>query len=242
MVVQGAETHVAATYDGESITIYVNGNPISTTPAFLEAGPIESTTRDFDNPDYALGIGNQSVRDRPFNGLIDEVAFYPAALSDERVLAHYQSQFVIFQYAAKFVCGPSKGQVVAPGQYFTAINVHNPTYAPVHLRAKLAVALPGLKPGPVSGFVDAILGPDEALEIDCPDIFNPKIFPHAPAKAEFLKGFVVIESEVELDVVAVYTAAGRERQVESMHTERVPARSRKAGASEASVDFEPQRA
>jgi hypothetical protein len=54
-----------------------------------------------------------------------------------------------------------------------------------------------------------------------------------------LKGFVVIESEVELDVVAVYTAAGSDRQVETIHTERVPARSRKAGASQVCVDFEP---
>ena len=37
---------------------------------------------------------------------------------------------------------------------------------------KIAVALPGLKPGPVSKFYDAKLGPDEALEIDCPDIFK----------------------------------------------------------------------
>ncbi len=246
VVEKGVEAHVAATYDGRYIRIYVNGDKKKE----MDLGPNNGaeSERELDNkpppnPESNLGIGNESVRDRPFNGLIDEVAIYPAALSDERVLAHYQAQFVrvIFQYAAKFVCGTSKGQVVAPGQYFTAINVHNPTYAPVRLRAKLAVALPGLKPGPVSGFVKATLGPDEALEIDCPDIFNPKIFPHTPAKAEFLKGFVVIESEVELAVVAVYTAAGSERQVESIHTERVPARSRKAGASEASVGFEPPR-
>ena len=54
-----------------------------------------------------------------------------------------------------------------------------------------------------------------------------------------MKGFVVIESETELDVVAVYTAAGRDGQVETLHTERVPARSRKAGAREVCVIFEP---
>jgi subtilase family serine protease len=37
----------------------------------------------------------------------------------------------------------------------------------------------------------------------------------------FLKGFVVIESPLELDVVAVYTAAGREGFVQTLHTERV---------------------
>ena len=116
---------------------------------------------------------------------------------------------------------------MAPGLYFTAVNVHNPTYTTIRFLLKIAVALPGLKPGPVSKFYDAKLGPDEALEIDSPDIFKL-----AEAKADFLKGFVVIESEVELDVVAVYTAAGSEGQVETLHTERVPPRRRKVGASE----------
>ena len=39
-----------------------------------------------------------------------------------------------------------------------------------------------------------------------------------------LKGFVVIESDVELDVVAVYTAAGDSGQVQTLHMERVPPR------------------
>jgi hypothetical protein len=46
---------------------------------------------------------------------------------------------------------------------------------------------------------------------------------------------VFIESEVELDVVAGYTAAGRNEQVETLHTERAPPRPRKAGAGEVSV-------
>lgn len=44
----------------------------------------------------------------------------------------------------------------------------------------------------------------------------------AQNKSLLLKGFVVIESPLELDVVAVYTAGGA--QVETLHTERVPAR------------------
>jgi hypothetical protein len=235
----GAETHIAITYNGDVIRIYLNGVLDSETHAPGAISPKPPTPLNL--IESGVGIGNQTQRDRPFNGLIDEVALYPTALSAERVLAHYQAQFaerVIFQYAAKFVCGKSAGEVVAPGVYFTAINVHNPTYAPVHLRAKVAVALPGLKPGPVSAFYNASLGPDEALEIDCPDIFNPHIFKHAGTKADFLKGFVVIESEVELDVVAVYTAAGREGGVETLDTERVPARRRAAGANQVCVDFE----
>jgi hypothetical protein len=131
---------------------------------------------------------------------------------------------IIFQYAVKFVCGKSDGKVVAPGQYWTAINVHNPAYQRVRFRAKVAVALPHLDAGPVSPFFDAKLGPDEALEIDCEDIFR-----RAHTDADFLKGFVVIQSHEELDVVAVYTAAGRDAQVETFHTERVSPRRLQVG-------------
>ncbi|QRN98948.1 hypothetical protein JRI60_07930 [Archangium violaceum] len=150
------------------------------------------------------------------------------------VLTDGPMERVTFQYAAKFVCGKSDGEVVAPGTYFTAVNVHNPTSTTIRFSVKVAVGLPGLKPGPVSKFHDARLGPDEALEIDTRDIF--KI---ATTRGDFLKGFVVIQSETELDVVAVYTAAGREGQVETLHTERVGPRSLKAGAGHACVDFEP---
>jgi hypothetical protein len=234
VVAQGVETHIVATYDGNVIRIYINGVFDSETRAPGSISPKPPTAANL--IESGVGIGNQTLRHRPFKGLIDEVALYPTALSAERVLAHYQSQFaerVIFQYPVKFVCGKSAGKVVAPGSYFTAINVHNPTDTTIRFRLKVAVALPGLTPGPVSEFHDAKLGPDEALEIDCPDIFKL-----AKAEAGFLKGFVVIESEVELDVVAVYTAAGRNEQVETLHTERVPPRHRKTGSRQVCVDFE----
>jgi hypothetical protein len=131
---------------------------------------------------------------------------------------------IIFQYAVKFICGKSGGEVVAPGTYFTAINVHNPTATTIVFRKKVAIALPGEQPGRVSDFFDAKLGPDEALEIDCPDIMR-----HADTSADFLKGFVILESDVELDVVAVYTAAGASGQVETLHTERVVPRRQEVG-------------
>ena len=70
-----------------------------------------------------------------------------------------------FQYAAKFICGKPDTPVLAPGTYFTAINVHNPGREGVHFRKKIAVALPSEKAGPVSRFFEARLGPDEALEM-----------------------------------------------------------------------------
>ena len=171
----------------------------------------------------------------------------PMRYADDSVISSAKLELIqespAFQYAAKFVCGKSEGKVVAPGVYFTAVNVHNPTYTTVRFRIKIAVALPGLEPGPVSKFFDAKLGPDQALEIDCPDIFK-----YAKTEADFLKGFVVIETDVELDVVAVYTAAGRDGEVATLHTERVPARRQGAPCkpdtipvpgSVACVDFEP---
>ncbi|HHS83845.1 MAG TPA: hypothetical protein ENK38_02835 [Gammaproteobacteria bacterium] len=135
---------------------------------------------------------------------------------------------ITYQYAVKFVCGESKGDVVAPGVYWTAINVHNPTYSKIGFRKKIAIALPGEKPGCVTDFSVCRLGPDEALEIDCKDIFRHVKEAQCKIKGRFLKGFVVIESDVELDVVAVYTAAGRDKQVETFHTERVSPRRREA--------------
>jgi hypothetical protein len=48
--------------------------------------------------------------------------------------------FPLFEYAVKFICGTSQGDVVAPGVYYTAINVHNPTNTVVGFRKKFAVA------------------------------------------------------------------------------------------------------
>jgi hypothetical protein len=132
-----------------------------------------------------------------------------------------------FQYSAKFLCGKPEADELAPGVYFTAINVHNPADRDVGVRKKVAIAGAREGPGPVSDFFDARLGPDEALEIDCPDIRA-----HAPVDTGFIKGFLVIESDIELDVVAVYTAAGSDGQVETLHTERVPPRRAHGGLAD----------
>lgn len=124
------------------------------------------------------------------------------------------------QYAAKLVCGRQDGNgLAAPGQYFTIVNVHNPSpNRAVKLRKKFARALPGEKVGKITPFFWASLLPDEALGIDCPDIYaHSGITP-----GTFIEGYVVIQSPLELDVVSVYTAGAP--QVSTLHTERVPAR------------------
>ena len=139
-----------------------------------------------------------------------------------------------FQYAVKYICGTSpvgEFQVVASGTYFTAINIHNPFVGNVSFRKKIVVATPDVDPV-ISRFTDSQLPGDGALDFSCRDIadelgviffgsFNTKPRPR------FLKGFVVIESRTELDVVAVYTTGtsgllgGR---VTTMNLERVPVR------------------
>jgi len=122
------------------------------------------------------------------------------------------------QFAAKFVIGTSKGEILAPGQYFTAINVHNPTGQEITIRKRFAVALPGEKPGPVSEFVSTRIPAGAAIEIDTRDIHG-----HTNTQpGTFVKGFVVIFGPTRLNVVGVYTAAGATKQIETMHMERVP--------------------
>jgi hypothetical protein len=136
----------------------------------------------------------------------------PAAAQDE-----------YFEYAVKIVCGtpPRDRAAVAPGTYFTAINIHNPNPNPidtVFFGKKFALTAAKEKPGQVSPFSVNWLVSDRALEIDCTDVL-------ARTKIKgFVKGFAVIQSPAVLDVVAVYTAAGATDRIETMYLERVPPR------------------
>ena len=117
----------------------------------------------------------------------------------------------VLKYVVKFVCGKSAGEAVARGEYFTAINVHNSMNTATRFTEKFSIALPGEQAGPVTQLFEAKLGPDQALEIDCRDILG-----RTATDADFSKGFAVLESTSELDVVAVYTAAGVSGQVETL--------------------------
>jgi hypothetical protein len=75
--------HLVGTYDGTNVRIYINGVLDTDAPAAFP-GDIQA------NPTTDLGLGNQAelTRPRQFNGIIDEVALYPEALTPERVQAH----------------------------------------------------------------------------------------------------------------------------------------------------------
>jgi hypothetical protein len=135
-----------------------------------------------------------------------------------------------YEYAVKYVCGanfrPILSSAAAPGAYYTAINVHNPSAEAVPFVYKVALA-PLNAPGGHTPLVSPYrLGEDGATDVDCLLItraLDAASIPHGP----FWTGFFVIQSPVELDVVAVYTsAATRTGPVNSIQTERVPVRRR----------------
>jgi|SRR5688572_8580008 len=125
-----------------------------------------------------------------------------------------------YQYAVKFLCAaniPGTSQTttaVLPGAYQTAVNIHNPNSQVARLRKKLAV-----RTGQISAFIESQLKPDEASSVDCSQVQNFGIpFIHG------FEGFLVIESMLSLDVVAVYTAGPRGGEVASIDVEHVPER------------------
>lgn len=133
------------------------------------------------------------------------------------------------EYAVKFVCGKAPVSTatapvpVAPGFYFTAINVHNPSPGPVEFRKKFVQALPNQKAGKISEFAGAALKSDEAFDVECAEITKRLSLP----PTTFVTGFVVFQigQPRELDIVAVYTAAASASgPVVTFDTARIPKR------------------
>ncbi|MCI0669588.1 MAG: Ig-like domain-containing protein, partial [Myxococcaceae bacterium] len=71
-----AWTHLAATYDGATMRLYVNGKQVTSRTL---SGPMATSDR-------PLRIGGNSVWGEFFNGLIDEVRIYNRALSQAEIL------------------------------------------------------------------------------------------------------------------------------------------------------------
>ena len=70
-------THLAATYDGTVLALYVNGVQAAT---LVVSGPLITSTG-------ALQIGGNAIWGEWFNGLIDEVRVYNRALSATEIQA-----------------------------------------------------------------------------------------------------------------------------------------------------------
>ena len=108
-----------------------------------------------------------------------------------------------------------------PANYATDINVHNPQRTGATL-VKKAVLTGWVTPGPAGSngaitskpeqvftgghLIPVQLGPDGAFEIDCADITAVLAPPGFNPGMSFIKGFVVIYTLTDLDVVASYTS------------------------------------
>ena len=126
-------------------------------------------------------------------------------------------------YAAKFLCGDIPAQVndpenpldapveveqLAPGSYRTAVNIYNPSDGGIDVAFKLAIDGGGPAIGTFTE-VDMM----SAEQLDCLDIqmlvtgaatrFDAAVELLVPGS--FIKGFVVLEPEVNLAVTAIYT-------------------------------------
>jgi chitodextrinase len=71
----GSWTHLAATYDGSTLRLYVNGTEVS---SIAKSGSLRTST----NP---LQIGGDGIYGQYFQGLIDEVRVYNVALSAAQI-------------------------------------------------------------------------------------------------------------------------------------------------------------
>lgn len=96
-VAAGAWTHCAATYDGVTLSILVNGALAASTPS-SRAIPVLNTL-------FAIGAHPNPGILLPFAGGIDEVAVYPYALTAAQALAHYNAALVQPGQVRRF--GPS---------------------------------------------------------------------------------------------------------------------------------------
>ena len=103
-------------------------------------------------------------------------------------------------YSVKFICGdqpanpnlhlPSEPPV-KPGNYATAVNIHNfhQSQKAVILKRAVIANPENQPPGQISAFRQVALGPSQAFEIDCADIVT--LFGSLPAPLPpFIKGFV----------------------------------------------------
>lgn len=95
--------HVAATYDGTAMQLYLNGLLIGTTN---KSGQIDS------DPDVEVALGNQPRNatggPRPFAGLLDEVRIYGKVLTSEEVNTIYQAQDIQVSIKDEFNKNPVK--------------------------------------------------------------------------------------------------------------------------------------
>lgn len=137
-----------------------------------------------------------------------------------------------YQYSAKTLCtlrgDAGFGEAFAPGRYRTVINIHNPTERKIEITRKFALSLqPGEAAGSfsISPYKALTLEADQAVAYNCFDIAG-FFCPIDGVCVDFIAidGFLVLNSPVELDVVAVYTANPANGQVSTLDADPIAGR------------------
>jgi hypothetical protein len=100
---------------------------------------------------------------------------------------------------------------IAPGTYFTSINIHNPSLTDTLTIYKLAVLAPPESPTVILAVLDPAtiqtysLGPGNAVEVDCDDI-EYLLTGTAGVPTSFIEGYVSVFAVGPLDVKGVYSS------------------------------------
>jgi hypothetical protein len=137
-----------------------------------------------------------------------------------------------YQYSAKTLCTLLSdigfGDAFAPGRYRTVINIHNPTERKIEITRKFALSL---QPGETAGsfsitpYKSLTLEADQAVAYNCFDVAG-FFCPIDGVCVDFIAidGFLVVNSPVELDVVAVYSANPKDGQISTLDVDTIAGR------------------
>lgn len=137
----GTWQHVVGVYDGANASLYVNGQLVAGPTAVFGFNP---------NQLCPLRIGATTIPNRTFDGQLDEVAFYPRALSAGEIAGHDAAVTTNNAgYAAQILSGTPAGYWRLDDSSYTAPDPHT---LPVALNSGTATNLYGVyQPGSVPG-------------------------------------------------------------------------------------------
>lgn len=126
-----------------------------------------------------------------------------------------------FKYAAKYVCGKATGSPdnFAPGIYFTSINVHSDR--DIDFRKRFTVSRIDERPGGTTDWIGTGLPAGNSFQIECRNILAHLTAAGIPIPlGQVTEGYVILLTDIPLDVFGVYTAAGPD-WVSTLHMERI---------------------